>query len=346
MEAGGAPLELLALAGGRLNGMMAMATPVVREAVEYRRLSAIWSAYRRDAGAGEVGRDHRGTSPDLLATNDGRRDGVLLWLIDHAPSTLSAAAERAARAVGARQRLDGEALELLAAAIDELPPDAHDATPHAALRWMSGYVGRLSSNPDFAEMSGEMVDIALPRGRLSTYRTATPGACWAANLALQARPPSIALPIPPGTLSRALFRHDLDDEERATVLRSDWLRGLDDAGSGLLHIRRDLERGEISLARLSKNARARAAWLALACFETLPRGQLARMLSVSRGGAAHISQQLVDAGLARIDGHGAIARCDGSPRASRPLDGKPTAAAVEVDQAMAEIDRLMTGSTH
>jgi hypothetical protein len=128
--------------------------------------------------------------------------------------------------------------------------------------------------------------ITLSDARFSRYRTANPGACWAANLALKARGPAMAIPILPGVLSRALFRLDLDEEERAKALRSKWLRALEHADATLFEADRELDRGAAALAGLSKYARAGEAWLLVVGFGGLSRAQLVRALGLSRGGAA------------------------------------------------------------
>jgi hypothetical protein len=311
-----------------------------------RRVSAIWDAYLRDAGAGDVGRNHVGSQGALLSTSDPRRDGILLWLVDHARPGLAAAAATAARTVGAERRLAKEALDHLAIAIDMLPKLPEQGSPASVERWLWSYVERLRAEPDFTEAAGEAFEIALPEARFSGYRAASPGACWAANLALQARVPATMIPVPPGIFSRILFRLDLDGDERAWGLRSAWLRGLDRAEAALFEVDRELARGAAALVGLSKNARAGEAWSFIAGFGGLTRAQLARGLSLSRGGAGLIAQQLVDADLIRIDAAGMMVRADAPPTSAGVLDKGVADAATAVDEALAEIDRLLVRSSY
>jgi hypothetical protein len=334
-------IELAAHVAGRLAGASAMGTKAVRDAASLRQLSAIWDAYLRDAGAGDVGREHQVMTTGLFTTVDPRRDGVLLWLIDHAAPAMAECAAVAARAVGAKQRFAPERLEALALALELMPTAPDRLSAAATFEWVWTYVGHLRAEPDFSETTGETIQIALPAARLSTYRPASPGACWAANLALAAQAPATLLTIPAGTLSRLLFRFDVESEEQERVLAADWLHALEQSDAALWEVHRDLNRGANDLARLSKNARGRDAWALIAGTGGLTRAQLRRALGLSRGGAGLVVQQLLNAGLVCSGDHGLLVRAGPQERAIAPLDDSMADAAVAVDRAMADLDRLL-----
>jgi hypothetical protein len=141
----------LALVSGRLAGAWAMAPQSTRVAAAGRHLQAVWDTFLRDAGTGAVGPDHHAIEGGVLADLDPRRDGVLLWLANHAPPPLGEAASLAARAVGAARGLPAEDLELLAAAADLLPPTPDSVTIVEIERWFDAYAARLRKDVRFAE---------------------------------------------------------------------------------------------------------------------------------------------------------------------------------------------------
>jgi hypothetical protein len=346
MQRAGSTLDMLALAGGRLAGAVAMAPPRTREVAALRQVSAIWEAYLCDAGPGDVGRDHIGSPGGLLVTSDPRRDGVLLWLVNNATPEFAVAAATAAKAVGAKRSLGSVALGVLAAAIDMLPAPPVDGQPAVIEQWLWTYAERLRAEAAFTESTGEAFEIITAEGRIPGYRGADAGACWAANLALQARARAMTVPLPPGTFSRNLFRLDLDAKARAIALQSQWQRGLDRAQADLFEVDRELKRGALALSGLSKNSRAGDAWSMVIGLGDLTRTHLARALGLSRGGAGLIVQQLADANLVRLNGTGKIVRADPEAGSLRPLDSGLRQATTAVDQAMAEIDRLLGANVH
>jgi hypothetical protein len=245
-----------------------------------------------------------------------------------------------AAAVGARQYFDSDAADRLALALDLMPDAPERLSAGGTLRWLWTYVERLRSNPDFSEAAGETVEVAVATRHLSLFRPATPGACWAANLVLVARAPASVLPLPPATLSRLLFRLDIDSDEQIEALAADWLRGVERADAGLWEVDRELARGLASLAGLSKNARAREAWALIVGSGGLSRIQLTRALGVSRGGAGLLVRQLVDAGLVCSNARGITVQSV-PPKRAPPLSDAMASAASDVDEAMAGLDRLL-----
>lgn len=334
----------LALAAGRLAGASAMAPEATRVAAAGRRLQAVWGVFLRDAGAGEVGPEHHAHEGGLLASLDPRRDRVLLWLMNHAPPSLGEAATLAARAVGAARSLPAEDLELLAAAVNLLPPPPDVLTIAEIESWLGSYAARLREDVRFAEHSGEGYALPLPDGAYQTWRAPDPAGCWAANLALQARPLPASVPIPPGILSHALLRLDLESAERIAAMYENWMAGVRHEAAALFDVHRELARGEGVLASLSKNARARDAWALVVGFGQITRPQLMRMLGLSRAGAWFLAGQLAEAGLVQVGRDGRIAPVPrGSEMAPARL-GPVTRAAGEVDTAIADIDRLLSSS--
>lgn len=294
----------VAFAAGRLAGQLAIAPPDTRAVAARRRLSAIWEAFRRDAGSGAVGREHSGPT-GLLDTEDPRRDAVLLWLADHAQFDLAEAAAQAARMVGASSRFSADQQELLTAAGDLLPLAPIENVAEVAA-WLASYLARLRCDERFAESSGEHVSMHFPVGRWDTYRPPQPAACWAAGLALQAH--HFPVQIPPGTIDRLQFRLDVEHEERVLGLVDGWARELRRSETGLLSAHIQLRNGRAALAGLSKNARGRAAWALFVAFGNLSRVQLTRALGLSRGGGSLVARQLQGAGLVRHEGDRLVMR--------------------------------------
>lgn len=330
------PIDL-AMAAGRFSGAAAIAPTTTRAAAAQRQLAAIWDAFRHDAGSGPVGREHLAPT-GLIDTDDPRRDGLLLWLAGHADPLLAEAATIAARAVGAVHRFDADQLDLLAAAVELMPRAPDNRSVTKVLAWLKAYLDVLRGDERFAESEAERLELSFPTGRIETVRAAAPGGCWAANLALQIHP--VARLIPPGTLSRVQFRLDLEAADRAEALAEYWSRGLQRGETELFFVHRELARGSAALAGLSKNARARDVWALLVGLGALSRARFARALSLSRAGAALIAQQLVEAGLARIE-HGKVLPAQPEFDSGRPLDGRLAVAAAAVDAAMESLDKLL-----
>jgi hypothetical protein len=334
----------LALVSGRLAGAWAMAPQTTRVAAAGRHLQAVWDTFLRDAGMGDVGPDHCVHAGGVLTSLDPRRDGVLLWLMNHAPPSLGEAATLAARAVGAARSLPAEDLELLAAAVDFLPPAPDYPTITEAESWLRAYAARLREDVRFAECVGQGYTLPLRDGRYHTWRASEPADCWAANLALQTRPLLVSAPIPPGILSRELLRLDLNPAERTAALHKSWVAGIRRAEAALFDVNRELARGESVLASLSKNARARDAWALVVSFGQISRPQLMRALDLSRAGAWFVAGQLAGADLVMVDRESRLTSVVPGREMGTDLLPSITQAAGEVDAAVAKLTgkHLMT----
>lgn len=334
----------------------------LRRAAALAAVSAAWSIYLRDAGAGDVGPAHETEAADgqLLLSGDPRRDAVLLWLADYGAPPIAEAAATIAGMVGAARRFSADDRALLDAARDAL---AHPASTlgssgkriaaasqseNAALdslRAMTASVDRLRCNADFLEGEGSEVSHLLPGGTLRRYVPAKPAGCWALNLALMSQSVQpVGAMSPPGMVSRRLFRADLEPGEIAAQLVDDAGGAWRSAYGRILRMEQELTRGGGALSSLSRNARARDAWLLVAALSTCTRAQLARALGLSRAGADIQAHALADAGLATLAVGGVVAWT--RPREAQPalktLDHGPLANAVsDLDASLAEIDRLV-----
>jgi hypothetical protein len=342
MPADEVSLNDVALLAGRIGGALAMAPPGTVAASAQRQLSVIWEVFRRDAGTPDVGREHH-VSSDLLVTDDPRRDGLLLWLADHARAPLADAAALTVKLVSARRRFDADQQAMLSAALDLQPPLPDTMTVTAITDWLLACAAALRVDARFAETSGEAFALALPRGRYDGFRAAEPGGCWAANLAIAAR--TVGLPIPPGSLSRMMLRLDLEPEDRAAMLIPDWHRGLERADHTLFATHRELVRGATALAGLSKNARARDAWSLIVGLGSPTRAQLTRALDLSRGGGALVVRHLVEAGLVLAHDNGRLMPREDIHRSERQPIGGLALATQELDAAMEDIERLLRTSS-
>ncbi|WP_457355580.1 hypothetical protein [Sphingomonas sp. UYP23] len=283
---------------GRAQAAWRFAGTELRKASALAAVSAAWDIFHRDAGAGDVGPAHENTAAQLLLTDDPRRHAMLLWLVDHGAPPIAEAAATIAVMVAATHRFGTRQLDLLARARDALvdagsarevavidDPDDEDL-PAQSLATLAVAIEGLRGDADFVEGQGSEVRHALPNGTLSHYVAAEPGGGWAHNLALlTARvQPSLTLPSA-GLVSRALFRNDLEADkievrliERASAAHKRTfmtLRRLDG----------QLSRGTGALVHLSRNSRARDAWLLVAALGACMRTQLRRTLGVSRAGA-------------------------------------------------------------
>ena len=355
-------LTSFAHALGRAQAAWRFAGAELRKASALAVVSAAWDIYLRDAGAGDVGPAHETTvaTAQLLSTDDPRRDGVLLWLADHAVPAIAEAAATLARMVGATRRFGTEDQDLLDAAREALATSA--ATPGpigkvvgaasgsnpavlVPVLIVAAAIDRLRGDAGFLEGSGDEMSLALPRGTLTRYVAAPPAGCWALNLALLgAGAHAAGVPPPPGLASRTSFRSDFEPEEIAGRLVEDAASAWSGAYDRLSWLKPELARGRDALAHLSRNARTRDAWLMIAALGVCTRAQLVRALEVSRAGADIQARVLADAKLATLRAGGQInwARRRPTESVPRPLDQGPLGKAVSaIDANLAEIDRLL-----
>lgn len=334
----------------------------LRRAAALSAISVAWTIYLRDAGAGDVGPAHATTpaSAQLLFTDDPRRDAMLLWLTDYGAPAIAEAAAIVARMVGAARRFSVQDRALLDAAHDALAQPAmalgsigrriaavssSDDAALEPLRAMTAAVERLRGDCDFLEGEGSEMSHVLPGGTLRRYVPAKPAGCWALNLALMSQGVQpVGVISPPGMGSRRLFRADIEDGEIAAQLVNDGSGAWRGAYGRILRMEQELARGGGALSSLSRNARAREAWLLVAALGACTRAQLARALGLSRAGADIQAHSLADAGLATLAAGGVVAWT--RPREAQPapktLDHGPLANAVsDLDESLAEIDRLL-----
>jgi hypothetical protein len=94
--------------------------PALARAAALSAVAGGWSAYRNDAGAGDVGPAHETvrSAGAVQATDDPRRHAFLLWIADHADQRIADAARTIATMVGANRRFDAAERRLLDAALD------------------------------------------------------------------------------------------------------------------------------------------------------------------------------------------------------------------------------------
>lgn len=337
------------------------ASAELRRASALATVSAAWDVFRRDAGAGDVGPAHEATAvqAQLPFTKDLRRDAVILWLADHAVPPVAEAAAILAHMVGAARRFGAEDQALLDTARNVLTHPAKALWPIGRmiasqrgmaravqpLQGLATAVDHLRENAGFLEGEGSEVHLTLPGGVINHYVAAEPGGCWAFNLALLAQDSQAAgAPPPPGLASRVLFRSDLEPEEIAVCLVDDASAAWRGAYDRLLRLEPELARGRDALAHLSRNARARDAWLLVAALGACTRTQLARALGLSRAGADIQARALGDAGLVTLAAGGQIAGTRQRPAepVTAPLDqGLLSDAVSDLDASLAEINRLL-----
>ena len=106
--------------------------------------------------------------------------------------------------------------------------------------------------------------------------------------------------------------------------------------------------GRDALAGLSRNARAAESWALVVAFGPIRRTQIARGVGLSRAGADIQARALATTGLVELVPGGLVtpALPGSPPLPSAPLDYGPlSAAAADLDLAMAEIDHLLSRST-
>ena len=343
-------------AGGRFAGND------LRKASAFASLSAAWATFRRDAGSGDAGPAHEDTidAMSVLMTDDPRRDAVVLWLADNGAPPIIEAACILARMVGAEHRFSKGDRMLLDAARDAIARPGATSGPLSRclaietgldegllhpLAEIAAAVDQLRDDADFLEMAGTEARYAVPGGAIRHYVPAEPGAAWALNLATLAERSLVAgLPPPPGLVSRGLFRSDADAEQLAYDLGDGAAVAFGAAYDLFEQLQPDLIRGERVLAHLSRNARARDAWLVIAALRIVTRTQLSHALSLSRAGADIQAHALADAGLASLEGGGRIVwqeRRPSTTTASSLGTGPLGQAGAELDEAMAQVDRLL-----
>ena len=353
-------LELTSLgyALGRLTGATRFASPEIRKVAALATVAGAWRAYRRDAGAGDVGTAHQPSSDprSILMTDDLRRDAVALWLAANGVPAVAEAAMTVVRMVNATRGFEADALALLNAAQDavaqapaggpltracglaDLGPDH----PLLGLARATAAVDSLITTADFAEGHGHDAILPLPSRSIRHYVPAESSGCWALNLALVA---SGVAPSVPGIVPRAAFRLDQEDAERSTALIDHSNDALSASFSDLDRIEKMLGRSHEALAGLSRNARAAEAWALVVAFGPIRRRQIARAVGLSRAGADIQARALAAAGLVVLETGGLVTPAlPGSPQSrSASLDHGPLCAATaDLDIAMAEIDRLLT----
>jgi hypothetical protein len=352
-------LTMLGYAFGRLAGATRFASPEIRRVASLATVAGAWRAYRRDAGAGDVGPAHQPSSDpgSIVMTDDPRRDAVALWLAANGAPAIAEAATTVVRMINATRGFGTEALVLLDAAQDALARRPADGPltracgladvgldhPLGLLRYAVSAVDALISHPDFAEGQGHDAMFPLPSRTMHHYIAPDPAGCWALNLALVARG---VVPSVTGIVPRTVFRLDLNDTERSAALVDHSIQAASTAFRGLEDFESALHRGRGALAGLSRNARAAEAWALVAAFGPITRPQIARALHLSRAGSDIQARVLAASGLVRLEVGGRLTPTPPgtSPTPSMALDEGPLgAAAADLDLAIAEIDRFLLG---
>jgi hypothetical protein len=343
---------------GRLAGAARFASPEIRRVASLATVAGAWRAYRRDAGAGDVGPAHQPSSDpsSVLMTDDPRRDAVVLWLAANGVPAIAEAATTIVRMVNATRGFDTDALALLNAAQDALAQvPARDPLTRACgmadlgldhplqgLTRAIAAVDGLITTADFAESHGHDAVIPLPSRSMRQYVAAEPAGCWALNLGLVARD---VVPSVTGIIPRTTFRLDLEDTERSAALIDHSSHAALGAFSELERIESALVRGRDSLAGLSRNARAFEAWTLLTALGPTTRKQIARALGLSRAGADIQARALAAAGLVVLETGGLVtpALFGSYNSSSASLDhGLLGVAATDLDFAMAEVERIVS----
>ena len=360
--AGPMPLARYAHALGRYQAGCRFAGNDLRKAFAFASVSAAWATFRRDAGSGDAGPAHEDTidAMSVLMTGDPRRDAVLLWLADNGAPSIAEAACILARMIGATHRFSKDDRMLLDAARDAIAQPGTKSGPLSRclaiesgldesllrpLAVIAAAMDQLRDDAGFLEMAGTEARYAVPGGAIRHYVAAEPGAAWALNLATLAERSLVAgLPPPPGLVSRGLFRSDVDAEQLAYDLGDGAAVAFGAAYDLFEQLQPDLIRGDRVLAHLSRNARARDAWLLIAALRIVTRTQLSRALGLSRAGADIQAHALADAGLVTLGAGGRIVWQERRPPTTTPssLDTGPLGqTGAELDEAMAQVDRLL-----
>jgi len=353
-------LTSLGYALGRLAGATRFASPEIQKVAALATVSDAWRAYRRDAGAGNVGPAHQPSTDALsiLLTDDPRRDAVVLWLATHGVPAIAEAATTIVRMVNATRGFEADALTLLNAAQDavaqapaggpltracglaDLGPDH----PLQGLARAIAAVDSLITTADFAEALGHDAILPLPSRSVRHYVASEPAGCWALNLALVARG---VVPSVTGIIPRTAFRLDLEDVGRSTALIDYSNHAALASFTELERVETMVGRGRDALAGLSRNARARDAWGLIVAVGPLRRIQLARALGLSRAGANIQADALARAGLVTLVAGGRIQPAQRQLLVEQLaiLEYGPLAlATADLDASMADIDRLLERS--
>jgi hypothetical protein len=351
-------LTPLGYAFGRLAGAARFASPEIRRVASLATVAGAWRAYRRDAGAGDVGPAHQPSSDpsSIVMTDDPRRDAVVLWLAANGVPAIAEAATTIVRMVNATDGFEADALALLNGARDAVAQVAAggpltqacgladfgpDHPLHGLTRATSA-VDSLISTADFAEGHGHDAVVPLPSRPMRYYVAADPAGCWALNLALVAR--GVVWSVT-GIIPRAVFRLDLEDVERSTALMDHANHVAATSFTEAERIEAMLGRGHDALAGLSSNSRAGNAWALVVALGPIKRAQIARALWLSRAGADIQARALAAVGLVELATGGLVTPAlRGSP-SSLPasLDRAPLqVAATDLDLAMSDIDRILS----
>lgn len=343
---------------GRLDGATAFADREARPLAALATIADAWTAYRRDAGSGDVGVAHAGTIDDetVLLTADPRRDAVLLWLADSAFPTVAASAATLVCMVEAKQRFPPEDMALLdtaCAAFSAARTDGAlarafglaDLEPDHLLQRLVPVIGAIDiliDDPDFAEISGRRAKVNGPNGVLHHDMSAQPAGCWALNLGLLGH--KHPLPSLPGPIPRAAFRRELTANERAVAITEHWAQTAEASFKRRCDLVRHYADGLAALAGRSRNARVRDAWGTLIALGALRRVHLARALGLSRAGADIQANALAQAGLVTLSFGGFIrpSQRNEASAAPPPLAMGPLALAIaDVDARLAEVTHLL-----
>lgn len=347
---------------GRYQAAWRFAALELRHAVQVASVSVTWDTYCRDAGPGAIGPAHEEAADrvGVTTTSDGRRDALLLWLIDNGSPTIREGAGTLAQMTNAGHRFSVGEHALLDAARDAVCRFAFVPGPIAKCIGAEGWSDNITLRPlvalatavdalrrdaDFLEAAGTKTRLALPKGTIAHYVPAEPGATWALNLALLAQRSLITdAPPPAGLVSRALFRNDLDADQLASTLIDGAAQALETGYALFDVLEPELARGRQALTHHSKNARTRDAWRLVVALRSLTRTQLRRALGLSRAGADIQARTLSEAGLVTLGAGGGVRwqHRHRSEAQSQPLeDGPLTKTTAALDDAMAEIDKLL-----
>lgn len=312
-------LTQLVYALGRLTGATRFASPDIRRVRSLVTVANAWRAYRRDAGAGDVGSAHQPSNDpnSILMTDDPRRDAVVLWLAAHGVPAIAEAATTVVHMVNAARGFEVDALALLSAAQDTVAQKSVDGPlvracrltelgPDHPLRGMTYALAAadvLITTTDFAESHGHDAILSSPSRLIRHYVSAAPAGCWALNLVLVAHG---VMPFVTGMIPRTVFRLDLNDIERASSCIDHSTHVSMAAFKDFERIEIDLDRGRNALAGLSRNARTGEAWALAMALGPTTRTQIRRVLGLSRAGADIQAHSLAAFGLVELAASGRV----------------------------------------
>ncbi|UZW58262.1 hypothetical protein NUH86_24690 (plasmid) [Sphingobium sp. JS3065] len=215
----------------------------------------------------------------------------------------------------------------------------------------------LRADPLFAPVERAVKSFSLGDREVAIEQTAPRTPLWAVDAALGrllSASGTWARPLPcPGAVTAEALQPQLWPGERALLTaRSLHLSVTRICALADQARRRAALMGE-QLGHLRSSARAPQVWTFLSAFAPLGLDQIGSAFRVSRRGTYAIGDALVAAGLARRETvKGKVLLVADEPRRDRlspSLDQAPAiprAAMVEFDAAMADIDRLLNGSSH